>query len=109
MKRILSMIPVVANPHPVMACPFCSNTAVIPTSVRCNPTGALRGQVLIERDGILWNPKMEPDAHGVRIELIFRCAAGHSFGTAFHFDQGCTKVERVLDPTDPPTDIIWRD
>ena len=95
MKRILSLIPIVANPQPVMVCPFCSKTCIVPTSVRCNPGGVLRGQVLIEKGGILWNPKVEPDGHGVRVELVFRCECSNSFGIAFHFEKGCTQVERV--------------
>jgi hypothetical protein len=109
MNRFLSTIPVVADPTPVLACPRCGRTNTHPTSVRCNPAGSLPGEVVIEDDGILWNPAVEPDGRGVRIELVFWCEAGHPFGVVFHFHKGRTHVVRTCDPDDPPSETIWRD
>jgi hypothetical protein len=71
MNRFLSTIPVVAEPTPILACPRCGRTNTHPTSVRCNPAGSLPGEVVIEDNGILWNPAVAPDGRGVRIELVF--------------------------------------
>lgn len=108
MKRILSLIPIVQDQEPALACPICGSVYVFPTSVRCNPAGVHRGEVQIENGGILWNPAVEPDGRGVRIELVFRCEAGHAFAYAMHFHKGNTFVSRNLTPTKPPNDIIWR-
>ncbi len=108
MHRLISLIPVVLDSEPVLACPLCGQVEVHPTSVRCNPAGELPGQVRIEEPGVLWNGNAEPDGRGVRIDLFFWCERGHTFAVSFHFHKGRTLVKRTLDPADPPSKTIWR-
>jgi hypothetical protein len=108
MNRLISLIPVVFDQEPVLACPHCGGINIHPTSVRCNPAGDLPGQVRIEESGVLWNGNAEPDGRGVRIDLVFWCERGHSFGLVFHFQKGNTLVKRNMSPADPPTETIWR-
>ena len=88
MHRLISLIPVVLDSEPVLACPLCGQVEVHPTSVRCNPAGELPGQV--------------------RIDLFFWCERGHTFAVSFHFHKGRTLVKRTLDPADPPSKPFTR-
>jgi hypothetical protein len=108
MQQLISLIPVVLDSEPVLAPPICGGVEVHPTSVRCNPAGELSGQVRIEEPGILWNANVEPDNRGVRVDLLFWCERKHAFGVSFHFQKGRTLVNRLNDPTDTPTQTIWR-
>ena len=108
MNRLISLLPIVLDDKPVVACPFCSRVNVHPTSIRCNPAGEMPGQVRIENVGVLWDGNAEPDGRGVRIDLFFACEGGHNFGVMLHFHKGRTEVKRILDPTDSPSNVIWR-
>ena len=102
MKSLISLIPVVLEYEPMLACPHCGEVNIHPTSVRCNPAGELHGQVRIEEPGVLWNGNAEPDGRGVRMELMFWCESGHAFAVEFHFQKGNTLVKRNLQPVNPP-------
>jgi hypothetical protein len=96
-------------PTSVLECPHCGGTNVHPTSIRCNPAGSLPGEVIIEAGGILWNPDVDPDGRGVRIEIVFWCENDHPFGAVLHFHKGTTFTTWTCEPDDPPRETIWRD
>lgn len=108
MNQLISLIPIVEEGEPCLACPVCGFSYVHPVGVRCNPAGAMKGLVAIDYAGIRWDAEVPVSGRGVLIELRFVCEAGHVFGYEFHFHKGQTQVARSQCPDNFIQRTIWR-
>lgn len=106
---LITAIPVTwSDGHARLICPECGFGYVKPICVGCGPAGDSGGAVLVSHEGILWDPKFEPQYDGVCISLLFRCGLGHVFEYELRFQDGQTQVRRQCCPDVPNMPPIWR-
>lgn len=95
----------------LLVCPYCGDDHVHPTGLRCLPASKSGGEIVIDEDGVRWDPDQQPVGRGVVIVLEFACESSHVFYCRLQFHKGSTIVTRQVRFVRCPlndTNTIWR-
>lgn len=107
-----SAIPTIWTGHEaLLVCPHCGDEYVHPIGLRCLPAGKSGAELVVDHDGVRWNPDQQPVGRGVVIVLAFACESSHVFYYQLQFHKGNTMVTRQVQFVPCPlneTDTIWR-